>query len=536
MLTEGKKGLVTITELKSKGFTLNYGQSAPNDSNKIITKDQAVQIYNLNPVPLQTYILNQLPPEEAFEGGLDCTACTSYDVTITQDDINASDDKNVYVYYYGCGVYSADTLNYVSFAYPGTYKNYICVQNCSNVYPYVGYLYDGGAPTTALHGSFITALSGNCGSIYKSCTTGGTFTYRVSSPGYNFCNTKIDLSGLTYGNVSLSISATTVNSENEIFVGNYGEKYGNVYTYGAGTFVNPTGDTVGFYSSQQQTTLDVVVYSSHSGTTFTPYDITFNVSCPSIVSCSSSVTTGTTVSGTTLNVTKTGYIRYSTLASNSVDINITTLGTYRINDCIIPNSIRAATPLSPTYLANYNNVVYGSTCAVVSSGIVNITFNCNNVNGSVVYWIDGNGNNKNKVLNYGETLNVCGLYNSASGSNTIITYGATCISVSDPTPTDPYNLYNISTNSYVTCSPACDFSVVATVQVWSYATTILDLVNYPIFSDKLGTIFVGTDNYYKVTKNGDFSFGYAITINESGFVNTISQCLTNKPGKCGGIL
>ena len=537
MLTQGKKGLITITELKSLGFQLNYGRTIT-DSNKIVTKEEAITNYNLAPTPLQNYILNQLPPEEAFQTGPDCTGCTSYDITITQADIDLSDDNKVYVYHYACGNYSAETLNYMSFAYSGTYKSYICVQNCANVLPFVGYLYDSNVPTIAQYGSNILPLSGNCGTIYPSCTTGGTFTYTVNNSGYNYCNIKVELSGQTYGNVGLIISATTVNSENEIFVGNFDEKFGNVYTYGSGSFINPTGDTVGFHSGQQKTTLDVVVYSSHSGTTFTPYTINFDVKCPSgnTISCSAPATTGTTVSGTTLNVTKTGYIRYSTPFSNSVDVNITTLGTYTINDCIVTNSVRSAFPISSTYLANYNNVVYGSNCGVVTTGTVNVTFNCNDERGTIVYWVDGFGNEKLKSLTYNETFNVCGLYGSASGLNCTITYGSTCISIADPTPTDPYNLYYISSNSYSICDTACSTVATPTIQVWSYASAINELYNYPIFSDKLGTLFVGTGNYYRIIKSGGTGFGHSITVDEYGIVGTIRACLNNSPGSCGGIM
>ena len=536
MLTQGKKGLITITELKSLGFQLNYGRTIT-DSNKIVTKEEAITNYNLAPTPLQNYILNQLPPEEAFQTGPDCTGCTSYDITITQADIDLSDDNKVYVYHYACGNYSAETLNYMSFAYSGTYKSYICVQNCANVLPFVGYLYDGGAATTALYGSNILPLSGNCGVICPSCTTGGTFTYTVNNPGYNYCNIKVELSGQTYGNVGLIISAPAVlNSENEIFVGNFDEKFGNVYTYGSGSFINPTGDTVGFHSGQQKTTLDVVVYSSHSGTTFTPYTINFDVKCPSgnTISCSAPTSTGTTVSGTTLNVTKPGYIRYSTPLSNSVDLLIPNIGPYTINDCIVTNSVRSAFPISSTYLANYNNVVYGSNCGVVTTGTVNTTFYCNNENGTIVYWVDGFGNEKLKSLSYNERFNVCGLYGSASGLNCTITYGSTCISIADPTPTDPYNLYYISSNSYSVCDTACSSVATPTVQVWSYASAINELYNYPIFSDKLGTLFVGTGNYYRIIKSGGTGFGHSITVDTYGIVGTIRGCLNNSPGSCGG--
>lgn len=534
MLTQGKKGLITITELKSLGFTLNYGHSAPDNSDKIVTKQEAITSYNLAPAPLKDYTLNQLPPEEAFQSGPDCTGCTSYDITITQADIDLSDDHKVYVYYYACGGYTGETLDYMSFAYSGTYKSYICVQNCAGILPYVGYLYDGGVATTAQYGSNINPLAGNCGNVTLSCG-GAPFTYTVSNSGFNYVNTHIDLSGQTYGNVEVSISCVALNSNNEIFIGNFDEKYGKIYSFGLGPYVKPSsGDTIGFYSEKGKTDLDIVIHSTHTGGSFDSYPITFQVSCPSCVTCAPSTTGTTLVSGTTLNVTKTGYIRYNISENESVDVNITQLGTYTISTCIIYGSVRAAIPRTPSLLATYNNVVYGSECSISTSGTVSTTFTTDYGYGTDIFWIDGNGNDRKRFIYYKEVFTACALYGSASGQNAVVTYSNICTPATDPTPTNNWNQYNISTTSHANCGDACDATLNSLI--YSRARSVNELYNYPIFSDTEGTTFVGTGNYYRVYKTDDAGYGYSVSIDEYGVATDIHMCKSLNPGVCEGNL
>ena len=115
-----QNGLITLTELKSMGFTLNNGKNAPENSDIIVTKYSGQTFYNLDPNPLIPYKDNQLPPYQAFQSGPSCSECSTYDIIVTQEDINNSDDDKVYVYFYSCGTYSGETLDYMSFSYSGT--------------------------------------------------------------------------------------------------------------------------------------------------------------------------------------------------------------------------------------------------------------------------------------------------------------------------------------------------------------------------------------------------------------------------------
>ena len=60
--------------------------------------------------------------------------------------------------------------------------------------------------------------------------------------------------GDTCGNIDVTISGTSLNSNNEIFVGNYIEGFGSSYTYGATGFT--ISDTVGYYNTNGGTLLD----------------------------------------------------------------------------------------------------------------------------------------------------------------------------------------------------------------------------------------------------------------------------------------
>ena len=57
-----------------------------------------------------------------------------------------------------------------------------------------------------------------------------------------------------------------------------------------------------------------------------------------------------------------------------------------------------------------------------------------------------------------------------------------------------------------------------------------------MFSDTNGTPFVGSGDYYKVTKTGDAGYGYSVQIDSDGVVYDIRQCSNDNPGTCGGSL
>jgi hypothetical protein len=532
-----QNGLITLTELKTMGFTLNSGQTAPNDSNIIITKYSGQTLYNLDPNPLIPYKDNQLPPYEAFQSGPSCAECSTYDIIVTQEDINNSDDNKVYVYFYSCGNYTGEILDYMSFSYSGTFKNYICVQNCANVVPFIGYMYDGGAIHSA-YNSYISRSSNDSCKVTTQLCGNTPIVYTVNKPGFNYVNKLIDI-GDTCGNINITISGTSLNSDNEIFIGNYDETIGATYTYGITGF--SLSDTIGYYSSNSKTTLDLIIYSSHSGTTFTPYNVTFVISCPTLVSCEPAIIGTTYVSGSTVNITgfingcSSGYIRYDT-ANGTVDKYVSSVGTYTITDCIIFSSIRPAFPLF--CLANWTNPpVSGTTCgANPTSGTVYMTFTTEILlnNGTIVYWVDGYGVQQSRFMSDFSTFTTCGVYGSGYGAN--ISYGLQCTATPEPTPTIKWYQYNISSVSFAICSSACDQTVHTTSLIYSHAQSISQLLIYNVFTDTNGTPFIGSGNYYQVTKTGDVGFGYAVQIDSDGVVYDIQQCRSNNPGDCSGSL
>jgi hypothetical protein len=324
-----------------------------------------------------------------------------------------------------------------------------------------------------------------------------------------------------------------LNSNNEIFVGNYIEGFGSSYTYGATGFT--ISDTVGYYNTNGGTLLDLIVYSTHSGTTFTPYNVTFNVSCPDFVPCEAPITGNTYVRNSTVNVTSFsngcsgGYIRYDT-PNGTVDKFISSTGIYTITDCIVFSSIRPAFPFF--CIANWTTTVSGTTCSDPTSGNVNITFTTGILNNAstIVYWVDGYGTQQSRFMSNSSTFTTCGIYGSASGA--FISYGSTCTPTPDPTPTINWYQFNISFLSYSDCNDTCDETNLATQVIYSHAEYVGQLLVYGVFSDTNGTPFVGNGNFYKVTKTGDAGYGYSVKIDEYGVVD-IRQCTNDNPGMCG---
>jgi len=401
-------------------------------TDKGVTKERALQYININPlhVSYTGKSSNQLITKEDIKKP--CDECTSYNIVINQSDLNdisGNTDNKIYLYYYPCGTYSGVTP-YITFSYPGTFTDYICAQSCAVTEPYLFSSFDEGKILTD---SSYVELAGNCAtSTFRSVSCSGTTVYNVASEGFNYPPTQFDL-GQTYGNVDITISISgNTNSNNEIFIGNRAESYGTTYAFGTGN--QSISDTVGFISNTTKTTLDVVVYSTTTGNTFTPFNVVFTASCPaSDDTCSIATTGGTYYSGTTINVTAIGNIKYET-TTGMVFKNITSTGTYTINDCILINSISPGYPLIS--VAAYNNVVTGSSCSSVtvdtsgsessSTGTTGncrtITFNANQGFSATTYWIDCDGIIRTRFVDRGTIFTTTGQDGSASGLP--LTYGA----------------------------------------------------------------------------------------------------------------
>ena len=91
--------------------------------------------------------------------------------------------------------------------------------------------------------------------------------------------------------------------------------------------------------------------------------------CPPTTTTSTTTTSTTTtpacVINTTINVTETGWIRWTLCDGTVQDTFLSSLGTYTITQCIQYNSIRAAIPLAE--LADWDNVVWGSACTTTTT-------------------------------------------------------------------------------------------------------------------------------------------------------------------------
>ena len=192
--------------------------------------------------------------------------------------MDASSDGKVYVSFVGCDS-TGQTIN--SYSYSGTYFNNICVQNCEPV-SICWYGYDG-IPncTTPLYGSQLENTYQNCQVIDYSCST--CFNYSITQEFYTTSRAFIEI-GQNYGNVEVTITASTANTINQIFVGSIDSGFGEIFDFtSAGGSITKT---VGYYDSQS-TALDISVYSQGNGVSpFQPVTFNICVSCPTVEPCS----------------------------------------------------------------------------------------------------------------------------------------------------------------------------------------------------------------------------------------------------------
>jgi hypothetical protein len=367
-----------------------------------------------------------------------CGECTSYDIVITQGDIDISGDGKVYFYYYPCGL---STQQYLTFSNPGTYQNYICTENCTMPEPTICIQYDGGC-TSPLNNSRFVEIAGNCQTLsntYRTVSCGTTeYIFTISNAGYTYINTKFDL-GQTYGNVPITLSYTSYNSLNEVFIGNLDEKIGDTYS-SAATIVYKE-EVVGFVSSKQKTTMDVVVYSTGTDGIFIPYDITVKIGCPTTLNCGTNLINKTYVTNVNINVTDTGYIKYDT-NTNTVYKYVSSTGLHAIPDCIILESLSSDTPYADD--AAFTILYSGNTCNAGTDDCLEITFISNSESETTIGWTSCVGAWRTRILTAGETFTTCAIKNSGYGQNTSISQGIGCSGTI--TPADIY--YNDANSQY----------------------------------------------------------------------------------------
>ena len=203
-----------------------------------------------------------------------CTGCTTYDVIITQTDLDSSPTGKVYVTFTPCGDVIESTNEY---SYAGTYYSEFCSQNCTAVSICTD-ISDGCTPATG--GSYLQDTFTNCLPIEYSCST--CFNYTVTQEYYTILDNLIDM-GQNYGNVVVTISASTANTINQIFVGKFETGYGEIFDFGSTGGV--ISKTVGF-NGDQSNFLDIRFYSAGDGQTqFQPVTFNICVQCPTLEPC-----------------------------------------------------------------------------------------------------------------------------------------------------------------------------------------------------------------------------------------------------------
>lgn len=400
-------------------------------TDKGVTKERALEYININPlhVSYSGKSPNQLITKEDIKKP--CDECTSYNIVINQSDLNdisGNTDNKIYLYYYPCGT-SGET-SYLTFSYPGTFTNYICAQSCAVTEPFLSSSFNGGSILT---NSSYVELAGNCAlSIYRSISCNTGFTYTISSPGTTIIPNLVDI-GQTYGNVSVTGSYTSLNSFNEVFVGNFGEKIGDIYTSSVGTVYKE--ETVGFYSSNEKTTMDVIVHSIGTNNIFIPFDITIEIGCPTTLGCGENLETKTYLTGTQIDVAQPGYIKYDT-NTETVYKYISSTGMHGITDCYVYESLGVPDDkIYPTGLT-YTVLYSGNTCDAGIDDCLEITFTSNSESDILIGWTSCVGAWRTRTLTIGETFTTCAIKNSGYGYGSSISQGILCSGT--VTPADIY--------------------------------------------------------------------------------------------------
>ena len=322
--------------------------------------------------------------------------------------ISGNTDNKIYLYYYPCG---STTQEFITYSTAGTYSNEICYDNCSISEPYLYSSFDGGSTP---QNSYLIEIGGDCSSsmLKTVLCASGSVTNTVSSEGLNIMLNTFELDN-PYGNYSVTVSATTLNTTTEVFVGNYNEKIGEVFELVYGT--NNITKNCGYFSSNNSKILDIVVYSKNNGP-FQPFDINVSVTCSDTISCDEVVSGGTETyrQDVIINVTDAGNIIYNTeTGQQSLYVPV---GSKTLTDCLIVESIKS--PLILSDPATFTITYSGDTCTTLSGttgDCVTITFDAKYGFSATAYWVDCNGVVNTRFVNAGEIFTTIGQYGSGSG-------------------------------------------------------------------------------------------------------------------------
>ena len=448
-ITDNK--IITREDLKKavddEYFDYKENQVIVIDSNifKALSKTGVTSLVEVEPSTLEGRTDNQLVSK--VKGRRPKEQCVKYNIKVEQSDLNSSSDGKLYVYYLICGescpVEGDGNTSFTSYSYSGTFLSDVCVQNCPETDYYIG---DKNGTPLVSPSSKLIILPGQCTSsktvlrTLTNCPTGTTsYSYSITRPGTTILNDVIELNN-DYGNFNFTISANT-NNNTEIFVGNYSTGYGELYKLTGGT--NNITKTIGYYSTNGDKKLDVRVFSTTTGSTFTPFDLYFTGTCASTISCQAIAEeeTETYVQNVVINALYGGILVYFNKDGLQVNRTINT-GSYTISECIILESLRNRPVIgtspqqysSPLILSNpttYTITSTGSTCTSSTTGTtsntydnVEITFEAKYGFSATAFWLDCSGNKTTRFINVNEIFTTCGKYGSGSGIP--VTYGLNC--------------------------------------------------------------------------------------------------------------
>ena len=175
--------------------------------------------------------------------------------------------------------------------------------------------------------------------------------------------------------------------------------------------------------------------------------------CPDTLDCGSNIPTATYVTGTQINVTNTGYIRYDT-NTDTVYKFVSSTGMHRIDDCYAYETLMAGIPFAD--LASYTILYSGNSCNAGTDDCLEITFVSNIDEASrtteqqsigtntTIGWVSCVGAWRTRTLAPGEIFTTCGVKDSGYGEGVSISQGASCSGT--VTPADIY--FNDTSSEY----------------------------------------------------------------------------------------
>jgi hypothetical protein len=419
--------------------------------------------------------------------------------------LDASPTGKVYVYYSACTV--TDERDEIIYSFSGTYRNAICVQNCTTVDIWIDTT---GTPATS---SYISAVS-DCTPIVYSCDT--CYDITVINNEYTFYDGFIEFEDTNYGNVNVTITMTGGSDINQFFLGTVNTGLGAIFNF------DSTGGTqtqyFGFWNAMNQQ-IDLGIYSTNTGTTeFQPFTFNICVDCPTLLECTGNTTTD---------------------CYECFDYTFTSLDTQTIYWYECDGTARTSGLTEGQVI----NIECARECSVVGNGSLSVSTSCGftgtdcatndtTINVTSAGWIkyyDYFG-----VLKYinipstgSYTLSGCVVCNTISGGTpyTPVATFDTPVCTDLCSPLNGFTNHNISIVPQNTSTNSCLLTSPNTIYT-NYAVTTM-AVGVTIYSNKQLTVtFNGANKWFRIVWNGSVGNGdaYGVRIDGNGVIQEIASC------------